>query len=841
MRSFVLSFVFFCLAACTDGGDGTDDPGKDTGEPPEVDLDLDEDGFDAPADCDDGNALVHPGANEHCDGVDQDCDGVVDDAADDATAWYADADEDGFGDPLGSLYACVAPANYVADATDCDDALDTVNPLAVETCNGDDDDCDGVVDPATSAGVGMWYPDADGDGFGRAVAEAVVSCAAPAGYVGEASDCDDADADVFPGAVEACNGVDDDCDAAIDPGTSEGAATWYPDLDADGFGDAAWPALACAAPDAHVADATDCDDAEAAAHPGADEVCDGFDDDCDGVVDPTTSLDAGTWYADVDGDGFGDGYVPVVACDAPAGAVADGSDCDDVLPDVNPGAPEVCDAGDVDEDCDSYADDDDEAASGRVAHYVDDDGDNFGIEGGAATLYCDPPPGWSPTADDCDDTDAVRNPAGWPCTTVLTTADAGLKLSFTEPSAFAGYSLWADDYNLDGEPDYAVGAYYRSGGKGGLYVAFGPESGSMSLTTAADVTFTSTTPTYVGYWTGAAGDLDGDGNDDLAFLATSAGYYAYYTPITTAETLATADVRLTPEAGGSPIVAAGGFDFDGDGRDDVAIGDPNWGGSQGAAYVVSGPLAGSASLSAADLILRGEAAADSAGISIARGGDVDGDGIEDLLVGAHYNDDVGMLAGAAYFVRGGTTGVVSLSDADAIITGTGPYAFVGEAVSGNGDVDGDGYDDMLVGASRNGASYQGAAWLFAGPISGVMTTTAAIADLTGVASYDMNGSTLGELGDLDGDGFGDMVIGALLDATCNSNDRGSVFVYYGPVTGSLACGQADVQLEGTTNNGRFSRGLATPGDLDGDGLGDLLVGAYMESGGSTYFFSGADF
>ena len=121
-----------------------------------------------------------------------------------------------------------------------------------------------------------------------------------------------------------------------------------------------------------VADATDCDDAEGSTHPGADETCDGADDDCDGLIDED-GTDATTWYADTDGDGYGDASVAVASCGQPTGYVADDTDCDDTDATVNPDAAEVCDG--LDQDCDGSVD---EGATGTDTWYADTDGDGFG-------------------------------------------------------------------------------------------------------------------------------------------------------------------------------------------------------------------------------------------------------------------------------------------------------------------------------------------------------------------------------------------------------------------------------------------------------------------------------
>ncbi len=141
---------------------------------------------------------------------------------------YADADGDSFGDPDNRIVTCDAPTGYVADSTDCDDANPTSNPAAVERCDAanSDEDCDGVVDdrdasldPSTRQ---MFYDDVDGDGFGDA-ATAAAACDAPANDVTDATDCDDAEATVHPGAAEVCDGFDTDCE----PASSESGLTTF--------------------------------------------------------------------------------------------------------------------------------------------------------------------------------------------------------------------------------------------------------------------------------------------------------------------------------------------------------------------------------------------------------------------------------------------------------------------------------------------------------------------------------------------------------------------------------------------------------------------------------------
>ncbi len=302
---------------------------------------------DTGTDCDDDNDSVHPDAEEWCDGVDNDCDGQVDE--DIAYAdWYADEDGDGYGDPDNSVNACQQPDGYLEDSQDCDDGDEDINPEADEYCDGVDNDCDGDTDEADALDAVIWYPDGDGDGYGDALATGTARCAAEGDEVLDNSDCDDHSAGTNPAATEICDdaGADEDCDGLVDDADDStdpaSMSTWHPDVDGDGFGDSYSSTLACTWPSGHIDDDSDCDDGDGMINPAMDEICDGADNDCDGLVDDADAgvTDASTWYADDDGDGFGDAAHSVEACTQPTGFVADDSDCDDTDADFTDDCPE---------------------------------------------------------------------------------------------------------------------------------------------------------------------------------------------------------------------------------------------------------------------------------------------------------------------------------------------------------------------------------------------------------------------------------------------------------------------------------------------------------------------
>ena len=188
----------------------------------------------ADGDCNDISIVVFPGAPETCNSIDEDCDGVADNDPIDPLTWYYDGDGDLRGDPGNQTLACTQPANYVSNANDCNDSEPLAWTSAPEVCDGVDNDCDNQTDENVTT---TYYRDLDSDGYGS-VNQSMEACTVPNGYVANANDCNDSCNSCYPGSPESCDGVDNNCDGAIDEINANGCVEYYKDDDRDGYGSA---------------------------------------------------------------------------------------------------------------------------------------------------------------------------------------------------------------------------------------------------------------------------------------------------------------------------------------------------------------------------------------------------------------------------------------------------------------------------------------------------------------------------------------------------------------------------------------------------------------------------
>ena len=320
---------------------------------------------------------------------------------DDATitpniTWYRDVDGDGHGTTGITQQACAQPAGYAATSDDCNDNDPLIHPEAGDPCDGIDNNCDGTAD---NDAIIIGFGDSDNDGYGdeSKYTEFDGTCTLPPGFVEIPGDCNDDNAAIFPGAIEVCNGLDDNCDGVID----EGCNTFYRDADGDGYGNPADVASGSTPPSGYVSSSGDCNDANPAINPGAAEICNGVDDNCDAITD-INAVDRTTFFRDQDGDGYGTPVSPIQACTAPAGYVTNSIDCNDNASNVRPGLTEVCDG--LDNDCDGTIDE-----GVKLTFYQDQDGDGYGNIS-VTTQACTAPSGYVTNNQDCNDANAGINP-----------------------------------------------------------------------------------------------------------------------------------------------------------------------------------------------------------------------------------------------------------------------------------------------------------------------------------------------------------------------------------------------------------------------------------------------
>jgi hypothetical protein len=246
--------------------------------------------------------------------------------------FYLDADGDGYGDPNNTIITETQPQGYVYIGDDCDDTNPYVFPFAQEMYDEIDNDCDGEIDEGLGT---VYYADFDGDTYGDPN-NTITAVTKPEGYTLKGNDCDDTDPNINPFADEINDGLDNNCNGEID----EEPTTYYADADGDGHGDPNNTIIAVSQPPGYVLIGDDCDDTDSAIHPGKREVCNGLDDNCDGVLDEEGSSRCIFYFKDYDEDGYGVVSDSRCLC-TPEGnyTATQAGDQDDLDPDI-PSAPE---------------------------------------------------------------------------------------------------------------------------------------------------------------------------------------------------------------------------------------------------------------------------------------------------------------------------------------------------------------------------------------------------------------------------------------------------------------------------------------------------------------------
>jgi len=367
------------------------------------DDDTDGDGDPDEVDCKPLDPAINHDAVEACDEVDNDCDGMVDEI--DATGcqlYYKDVDKDGFGLSDDSRCLCGIEGDYSTFVPDdCDDTNENNNPDATESCDDEDNDCDDLIDEEDGLGCQTFYLDGDSDGFGTSESSKCL-CNESGKYTAKiVGDCNDDNASVNPNITEKCNGVDDNCDDAVDEEDAQGCDFWFKDADEDGFGSENNVKCLCDATGVFSTQIIgDCNDDAKLVFPGAAESCNEIDDDCDDLVDEAGAAGCEEYLKDSDEDGFGKDGDTKCLCESEAPYTGlKGGDCNDGLAGVNPDATESCNG--LDDNCDGKTDE--LGATGCNGYYLDVDEDGYGEIG---SLLCLCSPQGSQNADkggDCED------------------------------------------------------------------------------------------------------------------------------------------------------------------------------------------------------------------------------------------------------------------------------------------------------------------------------------------------------------------------------------------------------------------------------------------------------
>ncbi len=417
-----------------------------------------------------------------------------------------------------------------------------------------------------------------------------------------------------------------------------------------------------------------------------------------------------------------------------------------------------------------------------------------------------------------------------------------------QTDAFFGNSVAsAGDVNGDGYSDVIIGAYLYDDGvladEGRVFIYHGSATGLLATPSSMPDDCNQAGALF-GASVASAGDVNGDGYSDIIIGApyfqeganTREGrayvYYGSASGISASPDSVPDDANQIFAEFGNSVASAG--DVNGDGYSDVVIGAPMWDEvptftNDGKCFVYHGSAAGLAASPNNTLDATNENNAN-LGISVACAGDVNGDGYSDIIAGAPYLDDGGSFdEGAAFIYFGSASGAsatpnVTRRDANQA------YAAFGTSVASAGDINGDGYSDVIIGAETfdDGNTDEGAAFIYFGNASGISASPVATLDDANQVSASF-GASVAPAGDVNGDGYSDVIVGAYFYTDGVNAAEGVAFVYYGSALGINNSAAAMVQSDQGSAYMGFS--VASAGDVNADGYSDVIVGAYSYDSG----------
>jgi hypothetical protein len=310
----------------------------------------------------------------------------------------------------------------------------------------------------------------------------------------------------------------------------------------------------------------------------------------------------------------------------------------------------------------------------------------------------------------------------------------------------------------------------------------------------------------------AKGDFNNNGYDDLAVGSISGVgrvdiYYGSSAGMTT-----TPSTTIAGEAGGDVFGRAiSSGDVNNDGYDDLITSDYRYSSVKGKVYIYYGSASGISG--SANVTINGEVDGDAFGASITASGDYNNDGYDDLVTSSEWHDD---QTGKVYIYYGSSSGISA--PASVTINGDSTHYRFGEDVASAGDVNNDGYADLMVEAAEYD-NYKGKVYIYNGGALGI--SAPASVTLTGVNSLDRFGWVLDSAGDVNNDGYDDVIIGAY--GYPNGDGKGRVYIYYGSASGISA--PASVTLTGENTGDEFGGYAASVGDVNNDGYDDVLISA----------------